>query len=107
MAKPSFAALALCAALSGCANMTWEKPGVDAVASGRDLAECQRIAQLDASRMALASPIPAAPTIITSPSGAASIQTTPLPLSTQDPTLAQQYTMDCMRKKGYALVKGR
>src|SRR3954471_4410351 len=96
-----------CSLLAGGAHLSWEKPGTDPKAASVDLAECQRVARLDASRMALGSPIPAAPTVITSPSGATALQTAPLPLSTQDPTLAQQFTMDCMRDKGYALVKDR
>jgi hypothetical protein len=82
--------------------MSWHKPGTDAVAANRDLAECQRVGQLNASRLAVPSPVPPAPVITATPSGSA-VVSAPVPVSMPDSTLAQQHAIDCMRGRGYAL----
>jgi hypothetical protein len=105
--RPALAAFCGAALLAGCAPLDWQKPGADADAAGLDLAECQRIGQLTASRMGLAAALPSAPMIITTPSGATAVQSAPMSPAGSDPTLAQQYTADCMHKKGYSLVKSK
>jgi hypothetical protein len=92
---------------AGCATSSWQKPGVDAVTLNQDLSDCQRSAQVTASQFALASPRSTAPMLITTPSGATAMQTTPMPGTMPDPAVAQQYTVDCMHRKGYQLVRER
>jgi hypothetical protein len=96
--------LVLAGVIPGCVTMAWQRPDTDAAVASKDLQECQRLGQVQASRMSLASPIPSTPALISSPAGAV-MQAPPLPFSTPDPTLAQQFTIDCMHKKGYGLVR--
>jgi hypothetical protein len=93
--------------LAGCAPMSWHRPDTDAAATAQDFEDCQRIGHLNASQVALASPQPSAPVVITTPSGATAVQSSPLPVRGLDPTLALQVTTECMRKKGYTLVRSK
>jgi hypothetical protein len=45
--------------------------------------------------------------LITTPGGVTAMQTAPMPGTTSDPAVVQQYTVDCMHRKGYELVRAR
>jgi hypothetical protein len=92
------------AVTAGCAQMAWEKPGAGYAAVSSDLEECRREASLQSFRLGLQAP---APNVVIDPqSPAASVQI-PSALPTRDSVVEQQFTMSCMRGKGYELVRLR
>src|SRR5262245_18077103 len=96
---PALAAAALLP-LGGCADMGWEKPGVDTIALDQDLAHCSQQARLDARREAV--PRLDAPLIFRAdPLGRPVV----VPNSALDDRflVEQDYTSTCMRGKGYVL----
>lgn len=89
-------------ALSGCANLSWQKPDTDPAQAARDLDECQAKAMQSARR--LSSMGSQSPVIVGSPSGPVTVMS-PSYNPGGDPVAQQSMLSECMRKRGYHLVR--
>lgn len=96
--------LTFCLALSlaGCANLRWEKAGADPAVTDRVLAQCEQHAMLGARRRAAS--MPPSPAVVGGPGGASTIMISPYGQNT-DIVVQQSMLSDCMRAKGYQLVR--
>lgn len=94
-------AISLMLALTGCANLRWQKDGADPVATDKVLAQCEQQAMLGARRAASSMPIP---TVVGGPGGISTVMT-PSMGRTPDLITQQSLLSECMRAKGYQLVR--
>jgi len=95
-------AVAVVLVLTACAELHWQKPGVDAAVLDKDLRECTQLARLEARREEL--PRLDSPLMIRAdPQGRPVV----VPSGTRDTERflrEQDLTGACMRRRGYALV---
>ena len=89
---------------SGCAGVAWEKQGADEHVVSRDLQDCRSAAEVSSFRFGFG-PFNTTPNVIITPAGPATTFQTPAATAYPDPVLVQDFTSDCMRKKGYELVR--
>ncbi len=87
--------LALAAALAGCADLRWSKPGADDAAMAGDLAACDRLAQERAARAGNLGLPPLGDPRFGGPGG---------PSQVEQRMLERQALEACMRAKGYRLA---
>ena len=92
--------------LAGCAQLEWQKPDTDPAQSARqtdaDLEQCEQRAMLAARRhSSIGTQIP---TVIGSRSGPVTVMM-PAFNAAPDPGVQQTFLSDCMRAKGYRLVR--
>lgn len=96
--------LTACLALSlaGCANLRWEKAGSDPAATDKVLAQCEQQAMLGARRRAAS--MPPIPAVVGGPGGTATVIVSP---HGQNPDIVVQQSLlsECMRARGYQLVR--
>jgi len=90
--------------LAGCAGAAWEKQGADEQVMNQDLQDCRRVAEISSFRFGFG-PFNTTPNVIVTPAGPTTTFQTPAATAYPDPVLVQDFTSDCMRKKGYALVR--
>jgi len=98
-------AAVIAAGTAGCAPMTWQKADTDASVQAADLKQCRDQATLAARRLMSVDP-QNAPRIITGAGGDKTIVMPAFPPA-RDPLLEMDFTGQCMRAKGYALVEGK
>jgi len=95
-------AVGLLAWLAGCAQLRWDKPGMDAASLERDDAECRQIARAQAAREAW--PFGLTGTrVIVDPRGRV-LLVEPYPRETDRFLREHELARGCMHGKGYALV---
>lgn len=95
-------AISLALAVAGCANLRWQKDGADPALTEKVLAQCEQQAMLRArSRAASMPPIP---TVVGGPGGASTVMV-PSHDRTSDLVAQQSMLSECMRAKGYQLVR--
>ena len=92
------------ALLAGCSNLQWQKAGAGPDAASLDESECTRLSRLQSSSMAMTMPPSPPPAVLATPGGTTIVGGGPMPLFAPDPTLSQQYALDCMHQRGYQLV---
>ncbi len=97
--------LFLALALSGCANLSWQKADTDATRTVKDLDECQQKAMLAAHRLGSALGNPA-PIIVGTPNGPVSV-VMPSQNPAPDPFAQHSLLSQCMRERGYQLVRDK
>lgn len=99
------AALGLAVALLavGCAELRWEKPGIEAAALEQDLAQCRRLARLRAEREAWPAGLEF-PRVIGMDRQGRLLVSEPHTRPSERFLLEQDYTRRCMQARGYALV---
>ena len=99
--------LGVAAALSGCADLSWEKQGTDQSTASRDLDECRQEVESNAYRQGVPSTV-TTPNVIIGPGGSAAVTfQTPAATPYPDPAMMEDFTRACMRKKGYELIRRR
>lgn len=93
----------LALSLAGCAALHWQKADADPARTAKDLNECQQHAMLAVRRLggAMSSP---SPVIVGSPSGPVSV-VMPSANPAHDPAAQQSLISQCMRERGYRLVR--
>lgn len=89
--------------LAGCTNLSWKKADTDPARTAHDLDECQQKAMLSVRRLGSAMSNPA-PVIVGSPNGPVSV-VMPAQNPAQDPVAQQSLLSQCMRERGYQLVR--
>ncbi len=89
--------------LAGCANLSWQKADADPARTAHDLDECQQKAMLSVRRLGSAMGSPS-PVIVGSPNGPVSV-VMPAQNPAQDPVAQQSLLSQCMRERGYQLVR--
>jgi hypothetical protein len=98
----ALAAVAPLPELVGCSRMAWEKPGANAAVADADLEECRREARLQAFRLGMHRNSPV-PDVTLDPRRPASTLQIPSTLPSRDAVVEQDWTLRCMRQKGYEL----
>lgn len=99
---PRAAALLFAVLAAGCAQLSWQKPDTDPAQATRDLDQCQEKAMQSARRnstMGTQSPV-----IVGTPSGPVTVMS-PSYNPGGDPGAQQRILSDCMRARGYHLVR--
>ena len=97
------AAVALLLLSAGCADMRWEKPGVDAAVLDQDLQQCTQRARLDARREETPR-LDSALVFRADPSGRPVV--VPNPARDDRYLVEHDFVNACMRGKGYVLARG-
>ncbi len=92
----------LALAMTGCAALTWQKPDTDPAQAAKDLEQCQQKAMLSLRRLGAMGN--QAPIIVGSPSGPVSV-ISPASNATSDLVAQQSILSECMRARGYHLVR--
>lgn len=91
-------------ALAGCAQTRWENPAADAATAAADQAECDRVANLAAREQVmferLSGPRPIRNGVIGYPVGGGGFHE-----RNREWLWTQQYFEQCMRSRGYRLVR--
>jgi hypothetical protein len=90
---------------AGCAQVAWHRDGTSPALANSDLESCRRQGRLHSLQLGmLGTPVPNVTVDPVRPS--ATVQM-PSPVPTRDAVAEQEFTMSCMRKKGYELVRVR
>ena len=85
--------------LTGCADLQWEKPGVDTAALDQDLQQCTQRARLDARREEV--PRLDGPLMLRADPLGRPVVVPSSPRNTDRFLAEQDFTAACMRAKGY------
>lgn len=89
--------------LTGCADLHWEKPGVDAAALDQDLQQCAQRARLDARREE--TPRLDAPLVFRADPQGRPVVVPSSPRHAERFLAEHDFTAACMREKGYVQAK--
>jgi|SRR5688572_10108807 len=89
--------------LVACADLQWEKPGVDTAALDQDLQQCTQRARLDARREEI--PRLDAPLLLRADPLGRPVVVPSSPRNTDRFLAEHDFTAACMRGKGYVTVK--
>ena len=98
-------AVAVLPLLTGCADLRWEKPGVEAAVLDQDLEQCTQRARLDARRGEI--PRLDAPLVLRADPQGRPVVVPSGPRNTDRFLAEQDFTAACMRAKGYALHQAK